>query len=113
MELELQEYWQRKLWWLAEAKPILYFNSQDLTNFWWIKLWRIGNEPPNPHQSFLPPKFCVIWYLIYRTVYYLILLLPSASLLPGHFCLAVVDALVAGHVIFHTSSCSREHPSKV
>ena len=61
MELELQEYWQRKLWWLAEAKPILYFNSQDLTTFWWIKLWRIGNEPPNL-PKFSPAK--VLCYMV-------------------------------------------------
>ena len=40
------------------------------------------------------------------TTYYL----PCDSLLPGHFCLAVVDAFVAGHVMFHTSSCPKEHP---
>ena len=65
-ELEPQEYWWRKLWWLAEAKPIQYFSSQDLTTFWRIKLWRIGNEPPI-RQSFIPPKFCAIRY--YKTLH--------------------------------------------
>ena len=54
-ELELQEYWRRKLWQLAEAKPNRYLSSQDLTTFWQIKLWRIGNEPPNP-PKFSPAK---------------------------------------------------------
>ena len=48
VELELQEYWWRKPWRLAEAKPIQYLSSQDLTTFWQIKLWWIGNELPNP-----------------------------------------------------------------
>ena len=39
--------------------------------------------------------------------------IPCASLLPGHFCLAVVNALVAGHVMFHTSSCPYGHPPSV
>ena len=39
--------------------------------------------------------------------------LPSASLFPGHFCLAVVDVLVAGHVMFHTSSGPKGHPPNV
>ena len=38
---------------------------------------------------------------------------PCASLLPGHFCLAAVDALVAGHVMFHISSDPKGHPPKV
>ena len=37
-------------------------------------------------------------------------ILPSASLLPGHFCLAVVEALVAGHIMFHISSSPKGHP---
>ena len=41
------------------------------------------------------------------------MLLPCDSLLPGHFCLTVVDALVAGHVMFHTSSCPKGHPPNV
>ena len=41
------------------------------------------------------------------------LYVPRASLLPGHFCLAVVDALVAGHVTFHTSSDPKGHPPNV
>ena len=61
MELELQEYWERKLWQLAEAKPIQYLSSQDLTTFWQIKLWRIGNEPPNP-PKFSPTK--VLCYMV-------------------------------------------------
>ena len=64
-ELELQEYWRRKLWRLAEAKPIQYLsqdlNSQDLATFWRIKLWRIGNEPPNP-PKFSPTK--VLCYMV-------------------------------------------------
>ena len=54
-ELELQENWWRKLWWLAEAKSIQYLSSRDLTTFWQIKLWRIGNGPPNP-PKFSPAK---------------------------------------------------------
>ena len=40
----------------------------------------------------------------------IVMFLPSASLPPGHFCLAVIDGSVAGHVMFHTSSCSKGHP---
>ena len=60
-ELQLQENWQRKLWQLAEAKPIQYWSSQDLTAFWQIKLWRIGNKLPNP-PKFSPAK--VLCYTI-------------------------------------------------
>ena len=61
VELELQENWQRKLWRLAEAKPIQYLSSRDLTTFWWIKLWCIGNEPPNT-PKFSPAK--VLYYTV-------------------------------------------------
>ena len=50
-ELELLENWQRKLWRLAEAKPIQYLRSQDLTTF-----WQIGNKPP----KFSPAKVLCI-----------------------------------------------------
>ena len=68
VELELQENWWRKLWWLAEAKPIQYLSSQDLTMFWLIKLWQIGNESPNP-PKFSPVK--VLCYTVYWTLHYI------------------------------------------
>jgi len=36
--------------------------------------------------------------------------IPSASLPPGHFCRLSSLTLVAGHDIFHVSSCSGGHP---
>ena len=59
--------WQRKLWRLAEAKPIQYLSLRDLTTFWMIKLWRISNKPPNP-PSFLPPKFCAYDIMIINLI---------------------------------------------
>ena len=35
--------------------------------------------------------------------------IPSASLPPGHFCIATELTLVAGHVMFHAKSCSKGH----
>ena len=48
--------------------------------------------------------------IVYSNYYIYINTLPCDSLFPGHFCLAVVDALVAGHVMFHISSCPNGHP---
>ena len=66
MELELQENWWRKLW-FAEAKPIQYLSSQDLTTFWQIKLWQIGNELPN-QPKFSPAK--VLCYTVANSYSY-------------------------------------------
>ena len=35
---------------------------------------------------------------------------PSASLPPGHFCLAILDVSVAGHAMLHVLSISKGHP---
>jgi len=61
-----QNFGRRKLWQSWNCKKIggenfggLAMNCQihqSLAVGWRIKLWRIGNEPPNP------PKFCAVRY---------------------------------------------------
>jgi len=46
--------------WAVDKTHSLF--SLDLTTFWWIKLWRIGNELPNP------PKFSPAKVLHYTVV---------------------------------------------
>ena len=57
------------------------------------------------HQTFLLSNFCTMRYVIKQYFTYI----PSASLPPGHFCVATTFTSVAGHVIFHVASCSNGH----
>ena len=75
-ELELQEYWRRKLWRLAEAKPIQYLSLQDLATFWRIKLWQIGNEPPNS-PKFSPAKVLCYMVVLKKGTVLIIKVLPG------------------------------------
>ena len=50
------------------AHEVIFINAHFLAllqnygeiKVWWIKLWRISYQP----QSFLPPMFCAIRYII-------------------------------------------------
>ena len=61
MEVETARILAEKTLAVGRGKAHSIFELTRPGNFLADKLWRIGNEPPNP-PKFLPPKFCAIRY---------------------------------------------------